>query len=62
MEKVKLFGNTKVILGDLSKIKGGEVINSLDENKFNAVSVQNQILHSKISIIENNKFVRKRKK
>ena len=52
--KIKLTGNVEIISGDVNKIKAGEVIYSLKENKFEAISVQNQKVKTKLFFKENN--------
>tara|TARA_B100001029_G_C14608056_1_gene207491 strand:- start:10 stop:447 length:438 start_codon:yes stop_codon:yes gene_type:complete len=52
--KIKLTGNVEIISGDVNKIKAGEVIYSLKENKFEAISVQNQKVSTKLVFNENN--------
>ena len=54
--KIKLIGNVEIISGDVNKIKAGEVIYSLKENKFEAISVQNQKVKTKLFFKENNIF------
>ena len=62
MVEIKFKRNKKVILGDMSKIKIGEVIYLLDENKFKAVSFIIKYCTQNFQLIKNNKFVKKRKK
>ena len=54
--KIKLIGNVEIISRDVNKIKAGEVIYSLKENKFEAISVQNQKVKTKLFFKENNIF------
>ena len=52
--KIKLIGNVEIISEGLNKLKPGEVIYSLKENKFVAISVQNQKVKTKLFFKENN--------
>ena len=54
--KIKLIGNVEIISGGLNKLEAGEVIYSLKENKFEAISVQNQKVKTKLFFKENNIF------
>ena len=45
--EIKLIGNVEVINSDSSKIKAGEILYSLKEDKFEAVSDLNQRVNSK---------------
>ena len=46
--KIKLMGNVEVITSDLNKIKAGVVFYSLKENKFEAISDENQRVKTKL--------------
>ena len=52
--EIKLIGNVEIISGGLNKLEAGEVIYSLKENKFEAISVQNQKVNTQLVINENN--------
>ena len=45
--KVKLIGNAEVVMGNLNKIQAGEIHYNLKENKFEAISDQNQKVNTK---------------
>ena len=51
--KIKLIGNVEVLSGDVNKIKAGEVIYYLKENKFEAISGQNEKVNTKFVFNEN---------
>ena len=53
--KIKLIGNVEVITRDLSKVKAGEILYFVNENKFEAVSGSNQRVNSKF-ILNESKF------
>ena len=51
--KIKLTGNVEVLTSDLNKIKAGEILYYLKENKFEAISEKNQRVNTKIVFNEN---------
>tara|TARA_Y100000816_G_C26027628_1_gene537811 strand:+ start:540 stop:980 length:441 start_codon:yes stop_codon:yes gene_type:complete len=53
--KIKLIGNVEVITRDLSKVKAGEILYFVNENKFEAVSGSNQRVNTKF-ILNESKF------
>tara|TARA_A100000164_G_C21465113_1_gene566362 strand:+ start:142 stop:573 length:432 start_codon:yes stop_codon:yes gene_type:complete len=52
--KIKLIGNVEVLSGNVNKIKAGEVIYYLKENKFEAISGQNEKVNTKFVFNGNN--------
>ena len=52
--KIKLLGNVEVVSNDMNKIKAGEVIYYLKENKFEAFAGQYQKVNTKFVFNENN--------
>tara|TARA_B100000524_G_scaffold324727_1_gene207281 strand:+ start:584 stop:1015 length:432 start_codon:yes stop_codon:yes gene_type:complete len=52
--KIKLLGNVEVLSGNVNKIKAGEVIYYLKENKFEAISGQNEKVNTKFVFNGNN--------
>ena len=54
MGKIKLMGNVEVLSNDMNKIKAGEVIYYLKENKFEAIAGEKQKVNTKFVINENN--------
>ena len=51
--KIKLLGNVEVLSGEMNKIKAGEVIYYVKEDKFEAISDQNQRVNTKFVFNEN---------
>ena len=51
--KIKLTGNVEVLTKDLNKIKAGEILYYLKENKFEAISEKNQRVNTKFVFNEN---------
>ena len=51
--KIKLVGNVEVLTGEMNKIKAGEVIYYVREDKFEAISDQNQRVNTKFIFNEN---------
>ena len=51
--KIKLTGNVEVLTSDLNKIKAGEILYYLKENKFEAISEKNQRVNTKFVFNEN---------
>ena len=51
--KVKLIGDVEVVTSDLNKIKAGEILYYVNENKFEAISGQNQRVNTKFVFNEN---------
>ena len=51
--KIKLLGNVEVSTGEMNKIKAGEVIYYVKEDKFEAISDQNQRVNTKYFFNEN---------
>ena len=51
--KIKLTGNVEVLTSDLNKIKAGEILYYLKENKFEAISEENQRVNTKFVFNEN---------
>ena len=51
--KIKLTGNVEVLSSDLNKIKAGEILYYLKENKFEAISEKNQRVNTKFVFNEN---------
>ena len=51
--KIKLTGNVEVLTNDLNKIKAGEILYYLKENKFEAISEKNQRVNTKFVFNEN---------
>ena len=51
--KIKLTGNVEVLTNDLNKIKAGEILYYLKENKFEAISDKNQRVNTKFVFNEN---------
>ena len=51
---IRLIGNVEVFTTELNKIKAGEILYYLKENKFEAISDQNQRVNSKFVFNENN--------
>ena len=54
MGKIKLIGNVEVLSGNVNKIKAAEVIYYLKENKFEAISGQNEKVNTKFVFNGNN--------
>ena len=52
--KIKLSGSVEVFSGDMNKINAGEVIYYLKENKFEAISGQNEKVNTKFVFNGNN--------
>ena len=52
--QIKLIGNVEVLLGTVNKIKAGEVIYYLKENKFEPISGQNEKVNTKFVFNGNN--------
>tara|TARA_Y100000991_G_C21815178_1_gene281465 strand:+ start:226 stop:663 length:438 start_codon:yes stop_codon:yes gene_type:complete len=52
--KIKLSGNVEVFSGDMNKINAGEVIYYVKENKFEAVSDENQKVKTKFFFNDKN--------
>ena len=51
--KIKLTGNVEVLTNDFNKIKAGEILYYLKENKFEAISEKNQRVNTKFVFNEN---------
>ena len=51
--KIKLTGNVELLTSDLNKIKAGEILYYLKENKFEAISEKNQRVNTKFVFNEN---------
>ena len=51
--KVKLIGEVEVVTSDLNKIEAGEIFYYVNENKFEAISGQNQRVSTKFVFNEN---------
>ena len=54
MAKIKLIGNVEILSENINEIKASEVIYYIKENKFEALSGQNQKVNSKFVFDENN--------
>ncbi len=52
--KIKLVGDVEITTSDFNKIKAGEIFYYPKDNKFEAVSDQNQRVNSKFVFYENN--------
>ena len=52
--KIKLIGNVEIITSDSNKVRAAEIIYSLKEKKFEAISDLNQRVKTTIVINENN--------
>tara|TARA_A100000164_G_scaffold241908_1_gene215080 strand:- start:134 stop:571 length:438 start_codon:yes stop_codon:yes gene_type:complete len=52
--KIKLSGSVEVFSGDMNKINAGEVIYYVKENKFEAISDENQKVKTKFFFNDNN--------
>ena len=52
--KIKLIGNVEIITSDSNKVRAAEIIYSLKERKFEAISDLNQRVKTTIVINENN--------
>ena len=50
--KIKLIGNVEIITSDLNKIKAGEILYYLKDNKFEAISDQDQRVKTKFVLDE----------
>ena len=59
MGKIKLIGNVEVLSGGVNKIKAGEVIYYLKENKFEAISGHNEKVNTKYVFNGKNIFNKK---
>ena len=51
--KIKLTGNVEELTNDFNKIKAGEILYYLKENKFEAISEKNQRVNTKFVFNEN---------
>ena len=54
--KIKLIGNVEFLSSDLNEIKAGEIIYYLKENKFEAISDENQRVNTKLRFNGNKKL------
>ena len=52
--KIKLIGDVEILSNDINKIKAGEILYYLNENKFEAFSNKDQRVNTKFVFNENN--------